>query len=111
MVNHLSQDLCKQCSLCCDGTLFRLTPIDPPSEHLFTYANQRPNGCEQLSVCGSCKIYENRPRGCRLFKCGVLKDLEEGSLKYEEAQKIIDDVKKDINDQKFPLYINRLSQR
>lgn len=97
MLNQTGQDLCKQCGLCCDGTLFNTVPVDPATEHLFTRINMNPHGgCEQLLPCGSCKIYEKRPQGCRSFKCGVLKDFEKGNLKYKEAQKIINDVKKVI---------------
>ena len=89
----MGQDLCKQCGLCCDGTLFATTPVDEATQHLFASNNQQPNGCEQLSSCGSCKIYENRPYGCRSFKCGVLKDLLKGHLKFKEAQQLIYEVK------------------
>ena len=93
MNNQISQDLCKQCNMCCDGTLFHSTPVDKSTEHLFTNTSQRPNGCEQLSQCGSCKIYEMRPTGCRAYKCGVLQDLEKGHLTFKEAEKIVKDVK------------------
>ena len=89
MLNQTGQDLCKQCGLCCDGTLFNTVPVDPATEHLFTRINMNPHGgCEQLLPCGSCKIYEKRPQGCRSFKCGVLKDFEkEGGTSKSHSPK------------------------
>ena len=70
-------DLCLDCGLCCNGTLWPGVYVEESKHHLFKnvvkektnfgFSWQVPGGCEQLDNCNLCKIYENRPSKCKEF--------------------------------------------
>lgn len=83
-----SRDLCHSCGLCCDGTFFDFVEvIEERSVEKEKYSrNTRldvevtttkkfslPCSCFDKKI--GCTIYNDRPRVCRNFKCGLLKQL------------------------------------
>ena len=96
--------LCRQCGLCCDGSLFadviltqeELTLI----EQIIGYEQrddrfylQQP--CSALD-CGDCQVYSNRPKGCREFECQILSECKAGKRSTREALATIQDLKEHI---------------
>jgi len=92
-----SSNLCLDCGMCCDGTLFENFRIKYPKEsHLFSIDQQYiPQRCEHLDNCNGCKIYEKRPKVCSTYKCPVLRKYEEGDISFQNALEHITSVKND----------------
>jgi Fe-S-cluster containining protein len=102
-VNGVEQ-LCPNCGLCCDSTLFadvelqtgddanRLTQlglqIEKKARGKFAFA--------QSCACFDgklCKIYDERPVRCRTFECGLLKKVQEGEMNSAIALQKISETK------------------
>ncbi len=90
--------LCLTCGLCCDGTLFQVVPVTPAEaarlEGRVTLSDDRSKllqGCRALDGC-ACGVYADRPTTCRVFKCLVLAQLDEGKLSEADAHAAIEDV-------------------
>lgn len=97
--------LCPNCGLCCDSTLFadvELRPGDDPErlQKLGLTVEQKtrtklafaqPCACFDGKLCA---IYAERPKRCRLFKCGLLKKVDAGKLKPDAALKRIGEAKR-----------------
>jgi Fe-S-cluster containining protein len=83
--------LCPNCGLCCDSTLFGdvelragddakrlkqlgLTLVQKTKSKL---AFAQPCACFDGKLCG---IYGDRPRQCRKFECGLLKRVDAGEM-------------------------------
>jgi uncharacterized protein len=95
--------LCLACGLCCNGVLFKdveLQPGEDPARFKtlglpaqFPRPNSRParfpQPCSALCADNRCQIYANRPRRCREFECGVLKEVIADRLNVPGALKII----------------------
>lgn len=87
--------LCLQCGLCCDGSVFatvRLQPADDP-EHLRQAgltlrgpptSRRFAQPCPMLEGC-RCRIYPQRPSHCQTFDCALLKRLRQGKVSLPEA--------------------------
>ncbi len=85
-----SEQLCLACGLCCDGSLFdgvQLEPGDDPTKLKalglpVTFSRGRnpvarfPQPCKALCADRTCQVYANRPGQCRIFECGVLKEMK-----------------------------------
>jgi Fe-S-cluster containining protein len=98
------EQLCPNCGLCCDSTLFadvELRPADIPErlEKLgleiwqktrAKLAFAQPCACFDGKLC---KIYGDRPTRCRLFECGLLKRVERGEMTAGVALKKIREAK------------------
>lgn len=93
--------LCLSCGLCCDGTMFRVVPLDEgESESLqasgapvrFTFDGKLEQCCGALRGDKTCAVYSQRPRICRAFRCLALAGLESGRMTEAEAQELVDDV-------------------
>lgn len=91
--------LCRQCGLCCDGTLFECVPLeagdDPaalrtagltvvtgPSESVL----QQPCAAHQGTACG---VYAERPLGCRRFACRLIDRVSAGEESVDDAVRLI----------------------
>jgi Fe-S-cluster containining protein len=102
-VNNVEQ-LCLNCGLCCDSTLFAnvelragddakrlkqlgLTLVQKTKSKL---AFAQPCACFDGKLCG---IYADRPRQCRKFECGLLKRVQAGELDAGLALKKISEAK------------------
>ena len=99
-MNESVEQLCPNCGLCCDSTLFadvELRAGDDPKrlaklglalekKTKTKLAFAQPCACFDGKLCG---IYHDRPRQCRKFECGLLKRLEAGEMTASMALKKI----------------------
>ena len=98
-------ELCVECGLCCDGTLFRFLPVEPGE--LETYralalpvvtqsgrlAMQLP--CSKLEK-RCCTVYAKRPSGCRGFVCHLGRRLELADIGFDEALETVREAQRRI---------------
>jgi Fe-S-cluster containining protein len=94
-------NICLECGLCCDGTLIGFVELNkeeqPAIREIMQIEEVGGNGfflhpCCKLGVDG-CEIYAKRPHQCAIFKCGLLKSVENLKLNLESAVKIINEVR------------------
>lgn len=96
--------LCPNCGLCCDSTLFadvELRPGDDPQRlaKLGLIVQQKTKTKLAFSQpCARfdgrfCQIYAERPQRCRLFECGLLKRVASGAITADNALKKISEAK------------------
>lgn len=91
----VSENICRSCGMCCDGTLFDVGRIEAVDDlAALTAAGlsvrerrgipvfEQPCECFRGDACG---IYPVRPVRCQQFRCRVLEDLADGRLSIEEA--------------------------
>jgi hypothetical protein len=94
------EQLCPNCGLCCDSTLFADVELRagddaqelarhgltvwPKSKTKLAFA--QPCACFDGRLCG---IYADRPKRCKLFECGLLKRVEGGEMTAGAALKKI----------------------
>ena len=113
---HLTDELCLQCGLCCDGTLFRAVelrsgddaarlkalglairpvrrrhvenakPSSPPSAPDGTQFSQP---CRALGAGCHCRIYSDRPTYCQQFECLLFQQVRETKQTAAEALRLI----------------------
>ena len=108
--------LCLECGLCCSGKLFDTleygnderqvfqdnnriferyeiiaTDMGRHTRHFKTYS--LVGNCENLQEDNKCSVYENRPKICKDFECGVLKSYNSGNMTLTTALNIINEVK------------------
>ena len=89
-----AEELCRACGLCCDGTLFDLVKLEAGDDAAklktlgLPVAISRgrapvarfPQPCAALCEDRTCRVYADRPWQCRVFECGVLKDVNAGRI-------------------------------
>lgn len=99
MMNAVEQ-LCPNCGLCCDGTLFadvelrvgddakrlKKLGLSLNKKGRVKLAFAQPCACFDGKLC---QIYGERPKHCRLFECGLLKKVNAGEMKPDAALKKI----------------------
>lgn len=99
------EQLCPNCGLCCDSTLFadvelragddakRLKQLGLTIEKKTKtkLAFSQPCACFDGKLC---QIYADRPKRCGLFECGLLKRVESGAMSAGAALKKITATKK-----------------
>jgi uncharacterized protein len=89
-MNAIDQ-LCPNCGLCCDSTLFadvELRAGDDPARLLELGLSLRKKGGNKLAFAQPCacfdgrlcKIYGERPKRCQSFECGLLKKVNAGEM-------------------------------
>jgi Fe-S-cluster containining protein len=99
------EQLCPNCGLCCDSTLFadvELRQGDDAkrlAELGLTLAKKSQTKLAFAQPCACfdgklCNIYGDRPKRCRLFECGLLKKVEANELSAGAALKKISEAKK-----------------
>ncbi len=102
-MNGIDQ-LCPNCGLCCDSTLFADVELRAGDDAkrlktlgltLFSktktkLAFTQPCACFDGKLC---RIYADRPKRCGLFECGLLKRVETGELTTMAALKKISEAK------------------
>lgn len=93
-----TEDICMSCGLCCDGTLFGRVylfedeePAPAVAEMLEPDAQYFRQKCAGFAGC--CQIYEDRPRTCRVYRCGLLIKVEQGEITTDAAQSLIERTK------------------
>jgi hypothetical protein len=92
-------DLCLQCGMCCDGTLFLHAPITPGEQRLVRMRRLAPDSDKVLDTfdlpCpafldGCCSLYRvERPHVCGAYRCRPLMEYEDGDTSLEEAAEVI----------------------
>lgn len=96
--------LCPNCGLCCDSSLFTDVELRPGDDATrlaklgMTIEKKGPRKLAFAQPCACfggkyCKIYQDRPRQCRSFECGLLKKVGAGKIKVETAMKTISEAK------------------
>lgn len=88
-----AQVLCKECGLCCNGTLFSYVPLTDgelaprPSDRVVLEDGQ-------VGLAQKCRFYQNklcaiyeigRPHSCVTFECKLLKRHARGKISREQA--------------------------
>jgi Fe-S-cluster containining protein len=100
MQRSLTDRLCTQCGLCCDGTLLADVELAGRKEAtrmellgLMVDEDEEGHGllplpCSALSgkMCG---IYAHRPKTCRTFECRLLQNAQSGAVSVARAQEQI----------------------
>jgi uncharacterized protein len=96
--------LCRQCGLCCDGSLFadvivteaEIQPIETRvgyerrDDRVFL---QQP--CQAFCE-GKCQVYPDRPAECRSFECELLRQVKVGETQVSTALYTIKTVREKI---------------
>jgi hypothetical protein len=107
-MNGIDQ-LCPNCGLCCDGTLFADVELRAGDDakklerlgfELFQKSKTKlafPQPCAGFDG-KLCKIYGDRPKRCRLFECGLLKKVEAGEISAGAALRKISAAKERARD-------------
>ncbi len=87
------QDLCIDCGMCCDGSLFWAVPID--ADDPAPVAREDDGRFRQPCACfdGACTIYARRPAACRAFDCRVLLAVKAGHRDTDWARSQIASMK------------------
>jgi len=102
------EQLCPNCGLCCDGTLFadvelrksdsakwlKALGLSPFSKSKTKVAFPQSCACFSGTLCN---IYGDRPKHCRLFECGLLKRVNAGEITATAALKKIRKTKEMTN--------------
>jgi Fe-S-cluster containining protein len=104
-MNGIDQ-LCPKCGLCCNGVLFadvqlrkgddakRLAELGMSLEKKGRHrAFTQPYACFDGRLC---QIYNERPKRCRTFECGLLKRVQAGELGADAALKTIARAKRQV---------------
>lgn len=95
-----SENICLACGCCCDGTLIGFVQLNkeelPVVRELTDIEEANGKGfilqpCK--SFCDGCTIYTKRPKQCGIFKCGLLKSVEQKELSFDSAVEIINVLK------------------
>lgn len=99
----MADHLCVNCSICCDGTLFRRVPvsqeeIDRLGERgsFFTKSDgslRMRLGCQNLGRDGGCQVYEDRPETCRTYRCRLLKRVDAGEVTEAHAIGVVAEIR------------------
>jgi hypothetical protein len=92
-------DLCLQCGMCCDGTLFSHAPVEPSESSLVEACGLAPPGSGELAnfdlpcpafVDGCCSRYTDvRPHVCGAYRCRPLEHYERGVATLDESAEIV----------------------
>jgi len=104
-MNDAISQLCPNCGLCCDSTLFADVELRAGDDAKrleklgLALEKKGKNKLAFAQPCAGfdgrlCKIYQDRPKRCRLFECGLLKRVEAGELTAKTALKKIAGAKK-----------------
>jgi uncharacterized protein len=99
--------LCPNCGLCCNGVLFADAELQKGDDakrlvELGLLVAKKGRGklaFAQPCACFDgkfCNIYDDRPKRCRTFECGLLKRVQAGELNTDAALKIISKTKRQV---------------
>ncbi len=104
MSDHYSaENICIDCGLCCDGTLFTQVPLtdddDAAPLKALGFVLKDHDGkpifdqpCAHFSK-GCCQVYEGRPRVCRTYRCTLRQRYDKGEVTAEAAKALINTVR------------------
>jgi Fe-S-cluster containining protein len=96
MTPSLTDTLCTQCGLCCDGSLFADVELAGRAEAGglevmgLEIEDDDADGGLLVLPCRAlqgrrCSIYAHRPQCCRTFECRLLQDVRHGAVGIERA--------------------------
>lgn len=93
------QDLCTDCAMCCDGTMFAYVNVMPDevpalsADFAIREEGGEPNFPQpcRYSVDRKCNIYARRPFTCRSYRCKTLTDLRKALIAPDEAKRRVDE--------------------
>jgi uncharacterized protein len=98
------EQLCPNCGLCCNGVLFadvELQTGDDAGRLIDLGMSLKRKGMKRAFVqpchCFDgklCRIYDDRPKRCATFECGLLKRVQSDEMSVSAALKRIADAKK-----------------
>lgn len=99
-MSSLTDALCTNCGLCCDGTLFADVELSSRAESsrleiLGLEIEEGDRGSDLLvQPCRAlrgkrCSIYPHRPQCCRTFECRLLQSAQRGDVSVQQA---LDDI-------------------
>ena len=98
--------LCPKCGLCCNGVLFADVELRKGDDAkrlaelgLSLAKKGRQQAFAQPCACFDgrlCRIYNERPKRCRTFECGLLKRVQAGELDADAALKTIAQAKRQV---------------
>lgn len=95
-----STNICLACGCCCDGTMIGFVEVDseevPRLRELLELEEANEKGffmqpCKRF--CDGCTIYEQRPKRCASFQCGLLIAVEQQEIAFNAAVEIVKVVK------------------
>jgi len=120
MTPLLTDTLCTNCGLCCDGTLFADVELVGQAElaRLEIMGIEIENEGRNIGLlsqpCAAlrgtrCGIYAHRPKCCRVFQCRLLQNAERGAVTVERALEQIADAREQI--QQVRVMLRRLGNR
>jgi len=96
LMTKLTDTLCLQCGLCCNGVLFAdVRPEPGDNSPLFAGRSRVNQPCPAFNAgtC-ACAIYTERPARCRKFECRQLIGVQAGEITTDAALKRIRTVRK-----------------
>ena len=99
MHNLAERQLCTNCGMCCDGSLFATCYVHPTEAQFIKHVIPIKEGnilqqpCAAL-VDNKCQVYNDRPGGCRHFECDILIAYKESNITKAVALSMIEDTKK-----------------
>lgn len=94
-------ELCLECGLCCDGSLFKHLRVTAPEREALVALGigvSAKRGADFMALpCGklegtACTIYGARPGGCRRFVCALGRRLEAKEVSPGEARAVVRDL-------------------
>jgi uncharacterized protein len=90
-MTKLTDTLCLQCGLCCNGVLFAdVRPEHDDNSPLFAGRSRVNQPCPAFnSETCACAIYTERPARCRKFECRQLLGVQAGNITTNAALKRI----------------------
>jgi Fe-S-cluster containining protein len=120
MIPSLTDTLCTQCGLCCDGSLFADVELAGRAEatrlEAMGLAIEDDDGEDELMPlpCSAlrgtrCSVYAHRPKCCRTFECRLLQQVRRGTLVLERAAEKIADAR--AGTRRVSELLSRLGQR
>lgn len=95
MSRRAADALCKECGLCCDGTLFGSVLVQPDERERLSRVGllvvvgddglSLRQRCSSLAGC-LCSIYEDRPAACAQYECSLRKGVLAGRKSESEGR-------------------------
>ncbi|MGZ5544198.1 MAG: YkgJ family cysteine cluster protein [Limisphaerales bacterium] len=94
-----TSDLCVECGLCCNGSLFADVELANRRESILmesagAVVDEDDDSLLLIQPCSAlqgkrCSIYHHRPKCCRTFECLLLKRFQRNEVSFEVARKQI----------------------
>ncbi|MFT5337089.1 MAG: Fe-S-cluster containining protein [Luteibaculaceae bacterium] len=93
-------NICLSCGICCDGTLVGFVKLEAGElnavRKVMDIEEENGDGfflqpCKKF--CNACTIYEDRPKQCASFECGLLKSVDQKELSFDSAVGTVQEAK------------------